>query len=252
MAVILAVSLLGAYIPMSVRTTDRRIHLMIAFSAGIFLGVLFLMLIPEAIEEGAEGGFDTHEVMYAMLAGFLGIFIFDFLYRHYSKSECDCRECKDMHSHDLTSFSAFAGLAIHACFDGLALAAAFVAGEDVGVVVLIAICIHKVVEVFSLSSTFLLSNRRSRAVRYLVPFCLVTPAAGIVSHLLLDGADIGVAGMAFAVSAGIFAFVTMIDILPEAFHRKDIDVRSVALMLIGLAVVVAVVAFTTAVGGHVH
>jgi zinc transporter ZupT len=252
MVIILAVSFVGAYIPMSVRTTDRRIHLMIAFSAGIFLGVLFLMLIPEAIEEGTEGGFDIHEVMYAMLAGFLGIFIFDFLYRHYSKEDCDCKECRDLHSHDLTSLSAFAGLTIHACFDGLALAAAFVAGEDVGAVVLIAICVHKVVEVFSLSSTFLLSNRRERAARYLVPFCLVTPVAGVASYLLLEGAEIGIAGMAFAVSAGIFAFVTMIDILPEAFHRRDIDVRSVVLMLIGIATVIAVVAFTTAVGGHVH
>jgi zinc transporter ZupT len=250
MVVIFAASLVGAYLPLSFKTSDRRVHLMIAFSAGIFLGVLFLMLLPEAIEESEAAGYDTHIVMYAILGGFLAIFIFDFLFRHYVKPECDCEECRDYHSHDMTSLSAFVGLSIHACFDGLALAAAFVAGEEVGLVVLLAICVHKIVEVFSLSSTFLLSNRRKKATRYLVPFCLITPLAGIASYLILNGADTDVAGIAIAISAGIFMFVTMIDILPEAFHRRDIDVKSVALLLIGLAVVIAIVAITEAVGGH--
>jgi zinc transporter ZupT len=207
------------------------------------------MLLPEAVEESEASGYDIQVVMYAVLAGFLAIFIFDFLFRHYAKSDCDCKECVDHHSHDMTSLSAFVGLSIHACFDGLALAAAFVAGEEVGLVVLLAICVHKIVEVFSLSSTFLLSNRRKKASKYLIPFCLITPLAGIVSYLVLNGADTGIAGIAFAVSAGVFMFVTMIDILPEAFHRRDIDVKSVALLLIGLAVVIAIVAITDAVGG---
>ncbi len=252
-AVILLVSFIGAYLPMAFKATDKQMHLMIAFSAGVFLGTLFLILLPEAIHESSHGGFGTMDVMYAVLAGFLIIFIIDFLFKHYKTSKCDCADCKDHHSHEITSLSAFVGLSIHACFDGLALATAFLVGESIGFIMLLAICIHKVVEVFSLSSTFLLSGNRRRSIIYLTVFCLITPVAALASYFILGDVDTNITGMAFAFSAGIFMFVTMLHMIPEAFHRKDIDVRSLLLLLIGLAVVLCITVFLDPAGhGHVH
>ncbi|MCL1979334.1 MAG: ZIP family metal transporter [Methanomassiliicoccaceae archaeon] len=240
-ALILIVSFVGAYVPMATRAADKQIHLMIAFSAGVFLGIFLLILLPEALLESEDGGFGVMDVMYLVLAGFLIMFIVDFLFKHYKKSKCDCEECLDHHSHEITSISAFIGLSIHACFDGLALAAAFLVGETVGFMMLVAVCLHKGVEVFSLSSTFLLTDNRRRSSVYLAVFCFITPLAAMISFFMLGEVESEIAGLAFAFSAGVFMFVTMLHMIPEAFHRKDIDIRSLAVMLVGLLIVVCVV-----------
>ena len=239
-AAILAVSVIAAYIPMTIRTTDHQIHMMIAFSAGVFLGILFLILLPEAIHE-SEGVYDVEFVLYLVLAGFLIMLAIDFIFKHFKNSECDCHECQDHHSHSITSLSAWVGLSIHACFDGLALATAFLIGEAVGLMVLVAICLHKTVEVFSLSSMFLLTKKRKQAKVYLGVFCLLTPVAAMISYFIFEGVESTITGLAFAFSAGVFIFVTMLHMIPEAFHRKQTNIGSLALLLLGFGVIVLVV-----------
>ncbi|MDR0509173.1 MAG: ZIP family metal transporter [Candidatus Methanoplasma sp.] len=248
-AALLIISVVGAYFPMAVRATDNQMHLMIAFSAGVFVGTLFLILLPEAFHESLSGGYNEMDVMYLVLAGFLVMFVVDFLLKHYRKSECDCEECQDYHSHEVTSLSAFIGLSIHGCLDGLALAAAFLIGETVGFMILVALCIHKGVEVFSLSSTFLLAGNRKRSRIYMTAFCLITPVTALISYFIIGGVESNITGLAFALSAGVFMFVTMLHMIPEAFHRKNINIRSLAFLLLGLFIVVCVVILT---GQHVH
>jgi len=249
MILILGVSLVCAYLPISIRAKDSTMHLMIAFSAGVFIGILFLVLLPEAIHESEEGGFEHMTVMYAILIGFLVTFVIDFAFKYFKRAECDCDECMDFHSHTVTSLSAFVGLSIHACFDGLALATAFIVGDEVGALMLAAICIHKAAEVFSLSSTFMLSDNKKKAGMYMTAFCLMTPLAGVIAYLLLEGVDIAFAGIAFAFSAGIFMFVTMMDIVPEAFHRKNLSIKSLLLLILGLCVILLTVLLM---GPHAH
>ena len=243
--VILIVSLFGAFAPMVVRGTDKQMHQMIAFSAGVFLGILFLILLPEAINESGAatvgGDYDLMDVMYVVIVGFLIMFVVDFLLKHYSKADCDCEECQEYHSHEVTSISAFISLAIHASLDGLALGAAFLIGNNVGFMLLVALCLHKGAEVFSLSSTFLLAGKRKMARIYMTVFCFITPVAAIITYLSMVTVESGLIGLAFAFSAGVFMFVTMMHMIPEAFHRKNIDFRSLALLLFGLIIVVIVV-----------
>jgi len=248
-ALILIVSFAGAYAPMSIRTTDRQRHMMIAFSAGVFLGILFLILLPEAVHESEHSGFEMSDVMYCALAGFLTMFVIDFLFKHYKKPTCSCSECVDVHSHEVTSLSAFVGLSIHACFDGLALGTAFVVGEEVGVMMLVAVCLHKAAEVFSLSSTFLLAGNKSSSKMLLGIFCLLSPVAALASYFALGEVELEIAGLAFAFSAGVFMFVTMLHLIPEAFHRKDVDVKSLALLLAGLLLIALVLLLM---GPHSH
>lgn len=280
--VTLIVSLIGAFLPHMIKMNDRQTHLMISFSAGVFMGVLFLMLLPEAIHESIEHGYSAIDVMYAVMGGFVAILITDIVLKHYHCSkfkhehehdhdheehehQCCCHDHgnhhhddedlgspEDLHSHDITSLSAFIGLSIHAAFDGLALATAFIVGTEVGLTVLIGMCIHKLVVVFSLSSTFLMSNKKQQAMRYLVAFCLISPLAAIVSYLFLDGIGTSWTGIALSVSAGIFMFVTMCNMIPEAFHRKNLELKSLVLVLLGIVTVIAVVFITAQLGGHIH
>ena len=71
---ILALSMVGAFLPRIRMLSDRQIHLLVALSAGIFVGLLFLLLLPEAFDANIHA-YDGHEginyALYAILAGFL-------------------------------------------------------------------------------------------------------------------------------------------------------------------------------------
>ena len=123
---ILALSMVGAFLPRIRMLSDRQIHLLVALSAGIFVGLLFLLLLPEAFDANIHA-YDGHEginyALYAILAGFLLIMAVEIYLKHRHMSGCSCECGSDSHSHKLTSMSSFIGLSIHAACDGLALAA---------------------------------------------------------------------------------------------------------------------------------
>lgn len=234
--VLLVVSMAGACIPHIRKLKDGQAHLLVALSTGIFLGLLFLMLLPEALEEVEHGGYDIHEAMYAILAGFVLIMLIEMVMKHRHMSACSCQCCEDAHSHRITSMSSFIGLSVHAACDGLALAATFLAGEEVGLMATIGMCIHKFVVLFSLSSTMLLTNTdRRTSLLYLLGFSLITPIAGILFFLLFSGIEMeGLTGLPLAFAAGTFMYVALCDMLPEAFHRKNQDIRSFILIVAGI------------------
>lgn len=237
--VLLVVSMCGACIPHIRKLKDGQIHLLVALSTGIFLGLLFLLLLPEALEEVEHGGLDVHSAMYAILAGFVLIMLIEMVMKHRHMSGCACQCCEDAHSHKITSLSSFIGLSVHAACDGLALAATFLAGESVGLMATVGMCIHKVVVLFSLSSTMLLTNMDRRSeILYLFGFSLITPIAGVLFFLLFSGIEIeGITGIPLAFAAGTFMYVALCDMLPESFHRKNQDVRSFVLIIVGIVLI---------------
>ncbi len=247
--VIFAVTLAAARIPFVIgREKHTDLHRLITFSAGVMVGVLFLMLLPEALERSWDNGVSETCMAYSMLAGFLLLFVIDFLVEKYLlKGDAD-----EETEHDITSLSAFAALAIHSFFDGLALAAAFIAGEDVGIMVLIALCLHKSVVVFSLSSTMLMSHNHARAWAYLVAFSAISPLAAVISYLAMDTSGLDTAGILLCFSVGIFAFVTFCDMVPEAFRHEKRCAKQLVIFLLGILVCLVVALLTDAMMGGVE
>ena len=248
--VLLGVSLLGAYTPFIKKLSDAQIHLLIALSAGIFLGILFFLLMPETIHECKEGGIEEKYMMITVLSGFLIILLVDVLIKHFHMLGCPCECHEDHHRHTIGSISAFIGLSVHAFVDGLVLATGLMADSNIGWLALGGMCIHKYVVLFSLSSTFLLSEKdKGTVMKYLISFSLITPIGAILSFLVLNGISIdGAVGIPLAFSAGTFMYVAMCDMLPEAFHRKDKDLYSFAFLTIGIMIAAAVFILI----GHSH
>jgi zinc transporter ZupT len=241
--ILFAASMLGAYLPFIKKLTDDQGHLMVAFSAGIFLGILFFLLLPEAISEAVvHEGRGASDVCITIMAGFFLILLTDILVRHLHMENCECECQDDDHKHDIASFSAFIGLAIHACVDGLVLATGLLAGEEIGKLTLIGMCIHKIVVLFSLSSTFMLTDiPRRRSFMFLTAFALISPISAGISISILNGMSIdGMVGLPLAFAAGTFMYVALCDMLPEAFHRENLDLKSLVAIVIGIAIAAAV------------
>ena len=236
---LIVVSLIAAYLPQTARVSELHSHMMIAISTGIFLGLLMFMLIPEGLEESEEGGIDTHFAMYALVAGFLAIMIVDVVMKSKHAITCGCEA--EGHERHITSASTFVGLAIHAACDGLALAAMFMAGETIGLMATVGLCIHKFAELFSLSSTMLMSKLdRNQSMARLGLFSLITPVAGVVFFLLFSDMELeGVLGAPLLFAAGTLLYVTSCNMIPESFNKGNKYV-SLALVMLGLALMLAV------------
>ncbi len=235
--ILLVVSMTGAFLPRVRKLTDKQSHLLMALSAGIFLGLLFFLMLPEAVHESEGVEFGVHRVMYAIVTGFVLIMFVEILMKHHHRGGCPCECCQDNHSHKIISLSSFAGLSIHATCDGLALAATFLTGENVGLMATVGMCIHKFVVLFSLSTTMLLTDySRRQAMLRLLAFALITPIAGIVFFAALkDIGDIdGFVGIPLAFAVGTFMYVAICDILPEAYHRKNQSLKSFVLIITGI------------------
>lgn len=230
--ILLSCSMAGALLPRVGHLGERHAHLLVALSSGIFLGLLFLMLLPEAVEETEHGGFDTHYAMYALLGGFVLILCVDFFVKG---------DCAEGHSHGIASFSSLAGLSVHAVCDGMALAATFLAGEEVGLMATAGMCIHKFVVLFSLSSSMLMiEDNKSRILKKLFGFSLITPIAGLVFMLFLDGIDIDqYSGLLLSFAAGTFMYVAIAHMLPDALHEGR-DAKTIAAIIAGILLMLAI------------
>lgn len=249
-AILLVISMIGAYIPYIRKLSDKQVHLLVALSAGIFIGILFFLLLPEALSESIEANYDTKMIMLVIMSGFLLILFIDVLIKHFHMASCPCECHEDEHRHNMGSISAFIGLSVHACVDGLALAASISVGSEIGLMALAGMGIHKFVVLFSLSSTFLLTDQpKKKSLTYLLAFALITPIAGLVSFAVLNGMSVdGMVGLPLAFSAGTFMYVALCNMLPEAFHRKNQEMRAFIFIMLGIAV--AAIVFLTF--GHVH
>lgn len=255
MLILCAVSAVGAYLPQIKKLDDRQTHFLIALSAGIFLGLLFVLLIPEAYELSVEHeGHSFELVSYLLLGGFLLMAFIDIMIKHFHMVGCPCECHRDDHKHEIVSLSAFIGLSVHAICDGLALAAAILGGDEIGFVAVVGMCIHKFVVLFSLSSAMLLTDKdlKSRWT-YLGAFILISPVAAIIFYLFFSGFSVhAIAGLPMAFAAGTFMFVTFSNMLPEAFHRKDHELEAFIIVVIGVLVAIVSMLIVNAVGGHSH
>ena len=270
-ALIFALSLVGGLVPLFLRRTERLQHMMLAFASGIFLGAVFLHLLPEvaamALEkDGAHSaevavhateaggpdhadhaeheGHDDHALAAAGHAGhghgsgiwmvvLLGVVGLYLLENLVFRAGSGA--IAGQSSHLPLGYAAFFGLSVHAFATGLGLSA----GRDVEALqgpLLVSVLSHKAVESFSLCAAFLLTKLPARRILlYVVLFSIVTPLGAYVRTTVAP--DLGAEGLHYltAFAAGTFLFVALCDLLPEVFHHREDTVAKVGLLAAGIA-----------------
>ena len=100
----IGITIVGCYLPFLLKRDNNHLHTLIAFSGGVMLGVLFIMLMPEALHETIEAGFEFDTACYMIMAGFVLLFVIDFLVKKYLGFD---EHGEDEHAHSITSLSAF-------------------------------------------------------------------------------------------------------------------------------------------------
>lgn len=192
------------------RWSATALKAFVSVGAGFMLGVAFLELLPESQRQ-------TRFALPIALAGYLLIHLFEHcLVPHFHFGE-------ETRHHDkyLTpggGTGAFVGLTLHSFFDGVAIAAAFLVSVPLGLLLFLAILIHKLPEGFTLGSILLLTGRSQRQA------LLATGWLGIacVGGALTMNVARGWLGVGLALSAGATFYVAASDLLPEANREEGV------------------------------
>ncbi|HEX2121299.1 MAG TPA: ZIP family metal transporter [Thermoanaerobaculia bacterium] len=207
---------------------QRSLHAIMAFSAGLLIGVAFLDLIPEIAETAQREGMSLHGLMLVMTAGFVAIFLLEKLTIIHSEKTHDAPG----HHHHVGLAGAI-GLSFHSFLDGVAIGVGFQAGSDVGFVVLLAVLAHDFADGLN-TVTFMLATRNSRW--RTIALLLIDAAAPVAGALLANVFRISPTVLAFqlAFMAGFLLYLGASDLLPHVHERPRRSL--IASTVVGMAV----------------
>jgi zinc transporter ZupT len=227
---IVIISVIGGILPLIRDWSPRQLRLFTGFSAGVFIGATFLILIPDAAEAMNPG-----DALFLVMIGFVILLAVEIVLHRRHQQACEGHNVQ--HEHLLTCTTAFIGLGVHSAMDGFALGVAVIVNQEIGVIVFLAIMVHKAIDVFSLSTTFCLAElSRKRSLISIGLFSLITPLAALASIPLLDWLKTLDVGIPLALAGGTFLYVGLLDLLPEALEEQDDNYKIFVLVVLGIAV----------------
>ena len=222
--VIFGAGLLGGILPFIRKWSDELLHLFISFGAGIFIGTVFLHLLPEALSHD-----HAEKSALFVLIGFMLIFFIERFLVVKGDGSYD-------HSHYVVSITALVGLSVHSIIEGLGLAVGQ-EYQDIGSLIFFSIIAHKSTAAFSLASLFLLAKINAKK-RFLliILFSAMTPIGAILFSSLFTTIDHEMLSPFLGLTAGTFLYVAVGELLPEVFHTKSHKWAKMFLLILGIII----------------
>lgn len=213
-------NLLGGYFVVYREWPRRYLQYFLALGAGYMLSVALVEVVPESVRlSGANA-------LLFVLGGFFLVHLFEHtLSPHFHFGEETHTE--EMHGHARRTI--LLGLAIHTFFDGVAIAAGFLISTWLGVLIFVAVFLHKLPEGFTVASVVMASGlSKASAVR----------AAGLLGAATLAGVLLtsqlqAQLKYALPLSGGVTLYVAATDLLPEV--NKEPNWRLALLVFVGVA-----------------
>jgi len=208
----------GAIVVMRREWPARAQEYLLALSAGFILALVFLELIPESIGAAGPGA------PLAMLAGYAVLhFVEHTIVGHLHFGEETHHELMISRA---ASLSTLGGLFLHSFFDGFAIGAALQFTHALGVLVFVAVLLHKVPEGLTIASVMLAARHSRRAALLASAAVGCATLLGVAAVPLIAGDSEVLLGYALAFSAGIATYVGATDLVPEinASHNRVMPV----------------------------
>jgi zinc and cadmium transporter len=214
-------NVLGGYFVVRREWPRKYLQYFLALGAGYMLSVAFVEVIPESIQLAGENA------LIFVLIGYFLIHLFEHIiapHFHFGE-ETHTEEMHGQHARR----TVLLGMTIHTFFDGVAIAAGFLISNWLGMVIFVAVFLHKLPEGFTIASVVLASGQgKGNAVR----------AAGLLGAATLAGVLLtsqlqGQLKYALPLSGGVTVYVAATDLLPEV--NREPNWRMAFLVFIGVA-----------------
>lgn len=196
----------------------KLLRYILALGAGFMLSVSFIEVLPKTVELWQNpGGEGLYKPMVLLLVGYMITQFFEHtIAPHFHLGE-------EVHAEHLIStrsaYTATGGLMIHTFFDGISIAAAAQLDFRIGLLVFLAVLLHKFPEGFTIGSMMIAAGQGIRQVLVSTILVGLTTLFGVVSFHLV-GAKIGfTVAYALPLACGVTLYVAASDLIPEVNHH---------------------------------
>ncbi len=202
-----------------------RLHAVMAAAAGVLVATALVDLLPEAIEL-----LDRKDAaIFAGAAAVVGYLLYatveSFIHRASHEHIHEGHEHdQELSAHELPpsnlGWLGPAGLIVHSTLDGLAIGLGFAAGNNVGVVVLLAVLVHDFADGLNVVTLAFAGGRRRSEAWLLLGLDATAPLVGVALSQLIAVEPYQL-GLLLATFGGAFIAIGAGHLLPEAEHRQD-------------------------------
>jgi len=211
----------GAFVLVRAEGVQRYLRYFVALGAGFLMATSVLEMLPESIK------LDPRLAPVLVMAGYCAVhFLEHTINAHFHFG-------KETHHHEFvsahTSYSVLAGLAVHALFDGVAIGSGFALSNSLGMLIFLAIFLHKAPEGFTMASVMLASGSSRRTALF---SAVALAAATLVGVLVISLAPVLVR-FGLPVSAGVALYVAATDLVPEV--NREPGIRMALVFFAGVA-----------------
>jgi zinc transporter ZupT len=202
----------GLIMVLTRRWPQRFQDYLLALGSGFILALVLTRLIPESINAVGEAGALMLMIGYAVLH----------LFEHTLVPHLHFGE--EVHTERMisktASLSALSGLFIHALFDGISISIALKFNYLLGILVFVAIFLHKFPEGLTIASIMFAAEKKAKTAFLSSTLLGVATFAGILLGFLISGISDKVLGYSFAFIAGVALYVGATDLIPEINNSK--------------------------------
>jgi zinc and cadmium transporter len=229
-----AISLVGIILlGMRKKTLNRFNFIFVSFATGTLLGAAFLDLLPEALE-----GLEAPRVFRIALAGIVFFFLTERLIHWHHKHHDHTKHEKPV------GYMVLIGDTLHNFFDGVAIAASFIASPVIGVTTTIAIIMHEIPQEFSDYTLLLYAGfSKTKALMFNLFSALAAVLGGIAFFFMSDFIE-NLEFYGLALTAGMFIYIANADLMPEMTRQKDGNgVIQLVAVITGIAVILLITEF---------
>lgn len=194
----------------------------LALGAGFMLAVSFVDVMPEVIAVWLkkENSTSAEAMLFPMVLVLVGYLLTQF-FEHTIAPHIHLGE--EVHSDQLipvsSAYTAIGGLLIHTFFDGVSIAAAAQVDYKVGILVFIAVFLHKFPEGFTIASMILAAGKGRKEVLTATSLIGLTTLLGVLLFYFLGAAFGFTVAYALPLACGVAIYVAASDLIPEVNHH---------------------------------
>ncbi len=208
-----------------------RLHLIISFTAGVLLSVVFFDILPEIVHLTQENSTDLIYPLMALVGGFLTVYTIEkFVLIHHGHEEDYSN-----HHHPVVGYVGALGLSFHSFLDGVGIGLGFQVDYRVGLLVAAAVIAHDFCDGLNTVSIMLINkHERAKALKFLI-LDAVAPILGVLSTMLVAIPQSWLV-IYLGVFAGFLLYLGASDLLPEA-HREKSSWVQIVLTIAGAGII---------------
>jgi ZIP family zinc transporter/zinc and cadmium transporter len=211
----------GGLVLVRARGVERYLRYFVALGAGFLMATAVIEMAPESLKLSPKLG------PVLIMAGYCVVHLLEHtINAHFHFGE-ETHHGEFVSRH--TGNSVMVGLSVHALFDGVAIGSGFVVSNWLGMLIFLAILLHKAPEGFTMASVMLASGRsRSMAFYSAVVLAAATLCGVLVIELVPQLLPYGL-----PVSAGVALYVAATDLVPEV--NREPGIRMALVFFAGVA-----------------